>query len=72
MPPVCVSITYLQVVYVTVKVSALKTIAFSAFNLQDKVNIINLGRPTPAMSITKVQAHYKSREVRLRKDFTSV
>ena len=54
------SITYLQIVYVTKKVSELKTIVFSALNLQDQVNITNVVRPTPAVSITQVQAHYKN------------
>ena len=45
----------------TMKVLELKTTVFSALNLQDKVNIKNVGRPTPAISITQVQAHCKNR-----------
>ena len=45
----------------TKKVSELKTIVFSALNLQDKVNITNVVRQTPAISIIQVQAQYKNR-----------
>ena len=34
---------------------------FSALNLQDEVNITNVVRPTPAISITQAQAQYKNR-----------
>ena len=40
----------------TMKVSELKTIVFTALNLQDKVNIKNVRRPTPAIMVYGLRA----------------